>query len=432
MPFVCYLQPLYDHLPYFHVHYNKGFKSDVMFHDYICQLSSPWHRNNLHCVDNVLFLTPMASCQLADADLWPNAVSTMSDMKNYASTLFGRNCQIENLLAGTPFAKKGCHVIRVKEAGKKKDWPDWPKFIETAMQETVQIHNNNPEIIQARAKLQGAEKTRLYDTLQVTPSECKCRVPFGADKHHKSCCTSADTSTATLAMEKSLMAKVEVSGYGEKACHIVLNRYERNDGMIPHQDTSLTYDVKNPITSISYGRGALLTIHTSKKDKNDQVGIYYQYPNDAIIMSGEFNMKFFHGVPHMNKWKDLWHQSNIVRHLSNEEMQQACELLAQAQCDVRYNATIRWHEHHYEKCPCAGEKCVRVDSTVPKRKIMKKKSKAELEKTLTKETIEQFAKANSIVEPASEILAKNKLSHKRVKEMDITDSVPMDIMHETT
>ena len=52
-------------------------------------------------------------------------------------------------------------------------------------------------------------------------------------------------------------------GYREKAFHLVLNKYHRNDSIDLHQDKSTTYDARNPITSLSYGRGAILMITDS-------------------------------------------------------------------------------------------------------------------------------------------------------------------------
>ena len=99
-------------------------------------------------------------------------------------------------------------------------------------------------------------------------------------------------------MDKMLMAKfkpptqqwdVNQPGYRGKAFHLVLNRYNRNDGIDPHKDMSETIDARNPITSLSYGRGSILTIQDSNKPTKQRTALYYQFPGDAIIMSGELN-----------------------------------------------------------------------------------------------------------------------------------------------
>ena len=104
----------------------------------------------------------------------------------------------------------------------------------------------------------------MYDTLQVTPNGCTCRVCFGGDSRHK-LQTSSSSTTATQTLDKMLMAKFKRTtelwddnqpGYHAKAFHLLLNKYYRNDGIAAHQDLSDTYDGRNPITSLSYGRGA--------------------------------------------------------------------------------------------------------------------------------------------------------------------------------
>ena len=117
-------------------------------------------------------------------DSWPSGVTTQDDMHRYAKTLFG-NCKTENLLTGTEFdGRPGCLLTRVKDAGNQGNWEDLPELIDWAMQDTVKIYER-PDVIQAKSKVAGAPRRRLYDTLQVTPNPCNCRVYFGGDGHHK-------------------------------------------------------------------------------------------------------------------------------------------------------------------------------------------------------------------------------------------------------
>ena len=76
-------------------------------------------------------------------------------------------------------------------------------------------------------------------------------------------------------MDKMLMAMFKPTtgqwdenqpGYHSKAFHLVLNKYHRNDSIDPHQDLSTTYDGRNPITSLSYGRGSSLDDHRFKQN----------------------------------------------------------------------------------------------------------------------------------------------------------------------
>ena len=140
----------------------------------------------------------------------------------------------------------------MKGACNKADWKNWPHLIDEAMKATVETYGQ-PDVIHAKAR-RGGRRARLYDTLQVTPNGCTCRVSFGADRHHKLQASSSETQ-ATRAMGKMLMAKfkrptqqwaVNQPGYHAKAFHLVLNRYDRNDGADPHKDLSETYDGRIP------------------------------------------------------------------------------------------------------------------------------------------------------------------------------------------
>ena len=244
-----------------------------------------------------------------DNPSWPLGVTSLEDMIHFSETLFGK-CEIENLLTDTDFdGHPGCHFIRVKGACNQGDWMEFPGLINEAMKATVEIYER-PDIIQVKSKVAGATRARQYDTLQVTPSTCTCRVFFGGDGHHK-LQTSSSATTATQTMANRLMAKFKPTterwtenqpGYHAKAFHLVLNKYHRNDSIDPHQDLSTTYDGRNPITSLSYGRGSILTIQDSNKPGKQQTALYYQFPGDAIIMSGDFNLKFWHGVPAVDSW----------------------------------------------------------------------------------------------------------------------------------
>ena len=117
---------------------------------------------------------------------------------------------------------------------------------------------------------------------------------------------------------------VNQPGYHGKAFRLVLNRYNRNDGIDPHKDKSETYDARNPITSLSYGRGSILTIQDSNTPTKQRAALYYQFPGDAIIMSGGgLNLQFYHGISAVETWPELFQRQNIVRHLPQEELDEA-------------------------------------------------------------------------------------------------------------
>ena len=210
---------------------------------------------------------------------WPDGVTSYEDMCSYAKTLFSEQCAIEDLLTDVPdFGKRdGCFLIRVKGACRLKKWDAWPVLIDRAMSQTVGIHGS-VDVIQVKARA-GGPKQRLYETLQVSPPTCSCRVYFGGDKHMKFE-TSSSATEATNNMAKMLMVNFEPRrvqwnqenqcGYYKKAFHLVLNRYQWDDGLDPHKDRSETYDPKNPIASPSYGRGSILMITDSNKKRRQK------------------------------------------------------------------------------------------------------------------------------------------------------------------
>ena len=97
--------------------------------------------------------------------------------------------------------------MRVKGACNQKDWKTWPALIDGAMEATVQIYQR-PDVIQVKSKVAGAPRARLYDTLQLTPSTCACRVYFGGDGHQK-LQTGSSATTATQTMARMLMVKFQ-------------------------------------------------------------------------------------------------------------------------------------------------------------------------------------------------------------------------------
>ena len=153
-------------------------------------------------------------------------------------------------------------------------------------------------------------------------------------------------------MDKLLMAKFKPPtqqwdanqpGYHGKAFRLVLNRYNRNGGIDPRKDMSETYDARHPTTSLSYGRGSILTIQDSNKPAKLLAALYYQFLGDAIIMSGELNLQFYHGIPAVETWQELFKTQNIARHLPQDEFDEAKSVIdgTNAHIHERFNVTIR-------------------------------------------------------------------------------------------
>ena len=237
------------------------------------------------------------------------------------------------------------------------------KFVNTMPEEKLAWMNDHQQQQRNDAMLEHAMQLSLQQPVGSTPSVA-VETEFDDDKdlrqHNHKHQTSSSATTATQTMDKMLMAKLKPTteqweenqpGYHAKAFHLLLNKYQRNDSIDPHQDKSRTYDARNPITSLSYGRGSILTIQDSNKPTKQKTALYYQFPGDAIIMSGTFNLKFWHGVPPVDSWRTLFEKENIVRRLPKNELDEANKVFDGAEMCDRFNVTIRWHESHYDGCP---------------------------------------------------------------------------------
>ena len=67
-------------------------------------------------------------------------------------------------------------------------------------------------------------------------------------------------------------------------------------------------------------------------------------------MSGNFNLKFWHGIPPVDTWQALFKTQNIVRKLPQNEFDEANRVMNDDEMKERFNVTIRWHESHYNGC----------------------------------------------------------------------------------
>ena len=74
------------------------------------------------------------------------------------------------------------------------------------------------------------------------------------------------------------------------------------NGISPHSDASATYSNVDPITSFSFGHGGVLTLGPKK---GPVTRMLFQEGGDALVMAGDFQAEFCHGVPARSTWKDL-------------------------------------------------------------------------------------------------------------------------------
>ena len=109
-------------------------------------------------------------------------------------------------------------------------------------------------------------RERLYETLQVSPSTCSCRILFRGDKHIKFE-TRSSAKEETHIMATKLMQCFEPKDIEwNTAFYSVRNNYEFDEGLVVHKDVSVTYDAKNPIASLSYSQDKILLNAISFQD----------------------------------------------------------------------------------------------------------------------------------------------------------------------
>ena len=132
------------------------------------------------------------------------------------------------------------------------------------------------------------------------------------------------------------------------------NDHNQGHGIALHEDECLTYSSSDPITSFSFGHGGVLTLCDRKAPRPSKM--LFQEDGDALVMAGEFQSEFWHGVPERASWIGLRSRTMY------EEMQdwEQCGLDAEVQRHknavdgephVRMNCTMRWHTTHWENCP---------------------------------------------------------------------------------
>ena len=80
------------------------------------------------------------------------------------------------------------------------------------------------------------------------------------------------------------------------------NDHNQNYGINPHPDKSATYSSVDPTTSFSFGHGGVLTLGPKK---GPMTRMLFQESGNALVMAGDFQAEFCHGVPAFSTAKDL-------------------------------------------------------------------------------------------------------------------------------
>ena len=84
------------------------------------------------------------------------------------------------------------------------------------------------------------------------------------------------------------------------------NDHNQGHGIALHADECETYSSSDPITSFSFGHGGVLTLSDKKAAASKML---FQADGDALVMAGEFQSEFWHGVPERASWSALQSRS---------------------------------------------------------------------------------------------------------------------------
>ena len=206
-----------------------------------------------------------------------------------------------------------------------------------------------------------------YFSAQLTRAPCTCRTGFGADANHKHVPTASDMWIngrnfarlwdATLLSNFACFENRDVRPvWLHKSWQALWNWNDHMQGhsIDPHVDYADAYSSLDPIVSLSFGRGGVLTLGPKKGGRPTKM--LFQENGDALVMAGAFQSEFVHGVPKRAIWSNLqlqpmynslmdWEKRGVA---SEIEMHEAA---APGASHVRMNCTIRWHDTHFKGCP---------------------------------------------------------------------------------
>lgn len=302
---------------------------------------------------------------------WPTAVTSWEDTVKFAQLVFGTDVRVQNYCDRLPHGSKQSFLLVVKVAcqaprplsGIVDLIPQQLSEIETYERNT---RGNSQNPLKTQQMLSRGKQV-YYISCQVTRSPCSCRSVFGADAHHACIPTAsslwnagdkfAKLFDATLHRNFQAFGTAVEPVWFRKSWQVVwnLNDDNQNHGIEPHADVCRTYSPGDPITSFSFGRGGVLTLSAAKKKTCGKMLL--QEDGDALIMAGNFQNEFWHGVPARETWEALCQSSMFI---SMQEWEQKQGMLSEVQrhktCgrsekDLRFNCTLRWKNTQFYGCP---------------------------------------------------------------------------------
>ena len=306
---------------------------------------------------------------------WPFAVTSWDDTVKFAQLLFGVDVVYENYAERLPHRSDKSFLLFAKGAcAEGRPFFEIGDLIGPQLEEIQcweqNVRNNNARPTKSQQMLNSDGWTVYYWSAQVTRAPCLCRSSFGADAHQKHVPTSSAMWQAGSRFEKvwdaTLMKNYEAfqnrdlrPTWLDKSWQVLWNwnDHNQNHGISPHSDESATYSNVDPITSFSFGHGGVLTLGPKK---GPVTRMLFQEGGDALVMAGDFQAEFCHGVPARSTWKDLKSLSMFATMKEWEKvgLQQEIALHEGAEPEakhVRMNCTVRWHNTHWAGCPVRGQ-----------------------------------------------------------------------------
>ena len=142
----------------------------------------------------------------------------------------------------------------------------------------------------------------------MTRPPCVCRSFFGSDAHHRAVPTVADGwssgkeflkiwNAALARRYEYYFRRRDRPVWLDKSWQLVWNWIDRNrdHGIALHPDNCDTYNSRDPITSLAFGHGGVLTlgVHIGKPP----APMLFQEDGDVVMMAGQFQKEFCHGAP---------------------------------------------------------------------------------------------------------------------------------------
>ena len=314
---------------------------------------------------------------------WPHGVTSYEDTVKFGELVFGRGCVFEDYSCRLPKQSADAFLLFVK-GGCAKERP-LARISDLIAEQLDEIQHFE---VSERGNWSRPEKAILmlsnsgkvhYRSAQLSRAPCVCRCLFGADRHQKHLATTSSRWKAadkfsqlwsTTLQENYQCCKhpcalqwrgpADEPVWLSKTWHAVFNHQDhlQDHAIGMHADDCSTYSWMDPIVSLSYVRGGVLTVGLNDpKGNHIESSLIYQEPGDALIMSGTFQLHFAHGVPPRRAWPGLvarfgdvlqpWEKRGLAQEL--EDMKEA-EGLGLSSGHIRRNCTVRWHHSHQQQC----------------------------------------------------------------------------------